>query len=194
MAYRGSGGLTPYPSGTPLTGLRRELDRFFEDFGGRSGGSAWVPAVDVRENEREITLDFELPGIKADNVEVNVENGVLSVSGEKRAERKEGEQGRYHVVERSYGSFFRSFTLPQGVDESKIGADFEDGVLHVRIPKEALPQPRRIEVGRSAGAPAVAGAAQDARSKTTGTRPGTTPSGRGDQTQDRMVAKEPGAD
>jgi HSP20 family protein len=147
MAYRGSGGLTPYPGGTPSQGLRHELDRFFEEFAGRRG-SSWMPAVDVRENQREISLDLELPGIKPEDVEVNVENGVLTVSGEKRADRKEGEEGRYHLVERSYGSFMRSFTLPQGVDEQQISADFDDGVLHVRIPKEALPQPRRIQVGR----------------------------------------------
>ena len=95
------------------------------------------------------------------------------------------------MVERSYGSFFRSFTLPQGVDDSKIAADFEDGVLHVRIPKEALPQPRRIEVGRSAGKSVAGGTSQENRVKTTGTRGSSTPSGRGDQSQDRMVAKEP---
>jgi HSP20 family protein len=147
MAYRGSGGLTPYFGGSPSQGLRHELDRFFEEFAGRRGAS-WMPAVDVRENQREISLDLELPGIKPEDVEVNVENGVLTVSGEKRADRKEDEEGRYHLVERSYGSFMRSFTLPQGVDEQQISADFDDGVLHVRIPKEALPQPRRIQVGR----------------------------------------------
>jgi len=147
MAYRGSGGLTPYFGGSPSQGLRHELDRFFEEFAGRRG-SSWMPAVDVRENQREISLDLELPGIKPEDVEVNVENGVLTVSGEKRADRKEDEEGRYHLVERSYGSFMRSFTLPQGVDEQQISADFDEGVLHVRIPKEALPQPRRIQVGR----------------------------------------------
>lgn len=157
MEYRGAGGLTPYFGGSPAHGLRRELDRFFEDVAGQRTGSSWVPAVDVRENQREIALDVELPGIKAEDVEVNVDNGLLTITGEKRAERKEEDEGRYHLVERSYGSFLRSFTLPQGVDEQQISADFDDGVLHVRIPKEALPQPRRIEVGRGQ-ARAVAGA------------------------------------
>jgi HSP20 family protein len=149
MAFRGSGGLVPFFGGgfTPLFSLRREIDRVFEDaFGGRSGGATWAPAVDVCEEKDEIRLDVDLPGIKPENVDINVENGLLTIRGEKRDERKEGEEGRYHMIERSYGSFFRSFTLPQGVSEEQISADFEHGVLHIRIPKAALPQPRRIQI------------------------------------------------
>ena len=134
---------------TPFVGLRREIDRLFDDASsGGSGRMAWMPAVDVREDASSLTLDFELPGLEPDQVEVTAENGVLTVRGEKRAERKEGEQGRYHLVERSYGSFSRSFQLPSGVDEGQIDAQFENGVLHVQIPKAALPRPRRIEIQR----------------------------------------------
>lgn len=143
MLYRSS-------VGAPYQSLRREIDRLFEDTLGRGDGSrGWVPAVDVRENEHELTLEFELPGIRADNVEVTFENGVLTVRGEKREERTEGdEQGRYHLVERNYGEFTRSFQLPPGIDESEISADFDNGVLSVHIPKSALPQPRKIEVAQ----------------------------------------------
>ena len=134
---------------TPFVGLRREIDRLFDDVAsGSNGRMAWMPAVDVREDGSSLTLEFELPGLGPDQVEVTAENGVLTVRGEKRAERKEGDQRRYHLVERTYGSFSRSFQLPSGVDEEQIDAQFENGVLHVRIPKAALPRPRKIEIQR----------------------------------------------
>ena len=137
----------------PVFGLRREIDRLFEDtFGRADGGSTWAPAVDVRENDKELRLDVEIPGIKPEEVELTAENGVLTIRGEKRAERKEGDdENRYHVVERTYGSFMRSFQLPQGLDESKIEADYDNGILAIRIPKTALPQPRKIQIGNKAG-------------------------------------------
>ena len=143
MTYERSFGLSP------VFGLRREIDRLFDDaFVGRGGGATWQPAVDIQETARELRLDVELPGLREEDVEIEVENGILSVRGQKSAERKEeGEEGRYHLVERSYGSFFRSFQLPQGVDAEQIAADFESGVLRIRIPKAALPQPRRIQIG-----------------------------------------------
>ena len=147
MAYRGSS-LVPFFGGEmrPLFGLRREIDRLFDDMAGGSDRSRWTPAVDVRESDKSLAIDVELPGIKPENVEVNVENGVLSITGEKHSERSNEEKGRYHMVERSYGSFFRSFQLPAGVDESQINASFHDGVLTVDIPKAALPQPRKIQI------------------------------------------------
>jgi HSP20 family protein len=151
MAFRGTG-LTPFSGGNfPIFSLRQEIDRLFDDMSGAGRGGRWMPAVDVREDQKNIAVDIELPGIKPEDVNVSVENGMLSVSGEKRAERKEGEEGRYHTVERSYGSFFRSFQLPQGVDESQITADFHDGVLTIDIPKAALPQPRRIQISGAKG-------------------------------------------
>lgn len=151
MVYRGS--LTG-----PVFGLRREIDRLFEDtFGGDARRTGWVPAVDIREDNKEIALEIELPGIKPSDVEVTAENGVLTIRGEKQSTSSEGSEGRYHVVERSYGSFTRSFQLPTGVDEQRIEADFVDGVLVVRIPKAALAQPRRIEIRNSGSQPAIQG-------------------------------------
>jgi HSP20 family protein len=133
---------------SPVFGLRREIDRLFDDTFVRDGAN-WSPAVDIKETEGEITLDLELPGIKPEDVELTAENGVLTVRGEKKSERKEGEENRYHVVERTYGSFLRTFQLPQGIDEDQINAGFEHGVLSIRIPKAALPQPKRIQIGGS---------------------------------------------
>jgi HSP20 family protein len=168
MTYERSFGLTP------VFGLRREIDRLFDDaFAGRGGGSTWQPAVDIQETPKELRIDLELPGIREQDVEIEVENGILSIRGQKSAERKaEDEEGRYHLVERSYGSFFRSFQLPQGVDAEQIGADFENGVLRIRIPKAALPQPRRIQIGgaveRARGQEVTAGRRDDRGSRRSG--------------------------
>jgi HSP20 family protein len=131
----------------PVFGLRREIDRLFEDtFGRGEGGTGWTPAVDIRENQNQLQLDVELPGLDPEEVEITAENGVLTIRGEKQIERKEGDDSRYHVVERSYGSFLRSFQLPQGLDESRIEATFNNGILSVHIPKSALPQPKKIQI------------------------------------------------
>lgn len=140
-------------TGSPIFGLRREIDRLFEDTFARDGNS-WTPAVDIKENDTEIRLDVELPGLNPEDVEITAENGLLTVRGEKRLERKEGDETRFQVVERTYGSFLRSFQLPQGIDEDQIKAEFNNGVLALHIPKAALPQPKRIEIkstGKSGG-------------------------------------------
>jgi HSP20 family protein len=131
---------------SPIFGLRREIDRLFEDTFARDGNS-FTPAVDIKENDNEIRLELELPGLKPEDVEIMAENGVLTIRGEKHSERKEGEENRYQVVERTYGTFLRTFQLPLGVDEEQIKADFENGVLTLHIPKAALPLPKRIEIG-----------------------------------------------
>jgi HSP20 family protein len=163
MAHRGN---FPFgPVGVPgVFGLRREIDRLFEDaFGGNAQGGArqgsgqggagqtFTPAVDAREEERQIVLHMDLPGVRPDDVELSVENGLLTVRGQRHQQRKEGQEGRYQFVERSYGSFVRQFHLPQGVDESQISADFNHGELEIRIPKPQQPQPRRIQIGQSQG-------------------------------------------
>ena len=132
-------------TGSPIFGLRREIDRLFEDTFARDGNS-WTPAVDIKENDSEIRVDVELPGLNPEDVEITAENGVLTVRGERRAERKEGDDTRFQVVERVSGSFMRTFQLPQGIDEDQIKAEFNNGVLTLQIPKAALPQPKRIEI------------------------------------------------
>jgi len=171
MVYRGS--LTG-----PAFGLRREIDRLFEDaFGGDSRRSgSWAPPVDVREDSKEIVLEVELPGIKPNDVEVTAENGVLTIRGEKQGTATEGNEGRYHVIERSFGSFTRSFQLPSGVDERRIEADFENGLLSVRVPKAALAQPRRIEI-RNGGSQATVQGTPEAASGSSDGQAGNTRSG-----------------
>lgn len=109
----------------------------------------WVPAMDIVETSKEVTLTAELPGIEQKDVDVSVEDGVLTIRGEKSEERKEeGDEKKVYLYERTYGSFLRSFTLPSTVDGSKITADFVNGVLKVHMPKGVEPKPkgRKIEL------------------------------------------------
>jgi HSP20 family protein len=110
-------------------------------------GSLMRASADVMEKEDEIRVLMEMPGMKAENVEIELENNVLTISGEKKEERTEGdEQERYHLSERRYGHVSRSFVLPREVEQEQIQAHFEDGVLTVRIPKSEKARRRRIEV------------------------------------------------
>jgi HSP20 family protein len=132
----------------------RLFDSFFGAGGQRHGAGASVlraPETDVIETEREIRVVTEMPGLKRENIEVDVENNVLTVRGEKREERTEGEQGRFHLAERRYGTFSRSFVLPRDVDADSIQARFDDGVLTVTIPKSEKARRRRIDVGGQNG-------------------------------------------
>lgn len=135
----------------PVFGLRREIDKLFEDTFGNVGAPLfnshnWLPAVDVRETDDALLFDLEMPGVAEDRLEVTCEGGVLAVSGEKSAVKKEGDEGKWHIVERTFGSFRRSFQLPTNVQEDKIEATLTNGVLHVRVPKMELPKPKKIEV------------------------------------------------
>ena len=131
--------------------LRGEMDRLFDDFIGltpakREGASAmWAPAVDIHEDENNFYVAAELPGMKKEDIELEVENNVLSIKGERRFEKKE-EGESYHFVERSYGSFYRSFTLPKNVDSEKIAAEYKDGILKVAIPKVEEVKPKKVEI------------------------------------------------
>ena len=98
----------------------------------------WVPPMDIVENEKELTLVAELPGLEKKDVELSVEDGVLSLRGEKLEERKEnGAEKKYYLFERSFGSFNRTFTLPRFIDANKIAAEFDKGVLKIHLPKTA---------------------------------------------------------
>ncbi len=131
--------------------LANRLTRAFSDsgLGNPTCGAGWVPPVSVEERSDEILLTAELPGMAEDAVEITLENNVLTISGEKREAREEGENGgKYHLVERSFGSFRRSFTLPRTVRGEGITADFDNGLLTVRLPKAEEAVSRRIEVAR----------------------------------------------
>jgi HSP20 family protein len=105
----------------------------------------WSPTVDVIETPEEFLIKAELPEVKKDDVSVSVDGGVLRIQGERKHEKDERGK-RYHRVERSYGSFLRSFTLPDNVDETQVQAEFKDGVLNVRLRKVEKAKPKSIEV------------------------------------------------
>jgi HSP20 family protein len=105
----------------------------------------WSPLVDIIEDEKEYLIKAELPDVRKDAVKVTVENGVLSIAGERRFEKEEKEK-KYHRIERAYGSFTRSFTVPDDADDAKVSADFKDGVLTVRLAKNERARPKSIEV------------------------------------------------
>lgn len=107
----------------------------------------WAPAIDVEETEGAYEVTAELPGMKAEDVDATVENDILTIRGEKKQEtRKEEEGGKWHLLERTYGSFARSFTLPRRVNEAKVEARFEDGVLKVTLPKAEEAKSRKIRI------------------------------------------------
>lgn len=105
----------------------------------------WQPLVDVTEDDHGYLIKAELPEVKKDEVKVTVENGVLTISGERKLEKEE-QNKRYHRIERSYGSFTRSFTVPDDADAAKVAAEFKDGLLTVRLAKSETARPRSIEV------------------------------------------------
>jgi HSP20 family protein len=138
---------TPFDA---LWDIRRDMDRIFDTLAVPSDAVSTLPA-EVLETDSDVRFMIEIPGMKTEDIELTVENNVLTVSGEKRWQKEEGRsEGDYHLLERRYGKFSRSFTLPQRVDASAIDAMYEQGVLTVSLPKAEEAKPRRIEV-RSSG-------------------------------------------
>ena len=119
------------------------LTRAFDDEG--IGRGAWAPSVDIYENKDQIVLEAELPGMKQEDFDLSIENNVITLRGERRFEKTD-ESDNYHRVERSYGAFTRSFTLPQTVSAEEARAEYSNGVLRVTLPKREEAKTRRIEV------------------------------------------------
>jgi HSP20 family protein len=130
-----------------LTTLRNRMDRLSSRVaaGDETAMADWSPTSDVIEKKDEIVIKAELPGIDEKNVDVEIEAGVLTIKGERKAEKETEEKG-YRRVERSYGSFLRSFTLPANVEPEKISANFANGLLEVHLPKKEGAKPRSIKV------------------------------------------------
>ncbi len=123
------------------------FDRFFNGSVFEQNTGGLYPAVDVRETRDEVQVIAELPGISPDDVSVTVENGVLTISGEKRQEADNADdETSYRIFERRYGKFARSFTLPRTVNSDKIQARYENGVLHIALPKSEAAKPKKIPV------------------------------------------------
>jgi HSP20 family protein len=141
----------------PFRSLKSQIDNLFEDWTGglsRAFGGTVAPRVDVSETDKEITVVAELPGVDEKDIEVTLVGNQLTIKGQKKneAEEKTEKEGRiYHRVERSYGAFQRTMTLPYDLDPDQVSADFRDGLLTVRLPKPADQQkaPKRIEVRRT---------------------------------------------
>ena len=105
----------------------------------------WAPLVDITEDDKEYLIKAELPEVRKDDVKVAVENGVLTISGERKSEKEEKNK-KYHRIERAYGSFERTFIVPDDADADKVNAEFKDGVLRVHLPKSEKAKPKQIEV------------------------------------------------
>ncbi len=130
-----------------ITTLRDEMNRLFSRTvgDGVSSGSAWTPAVDIFDTDQAIVLRAELPGLAPEDIDIEIDDNVLSLKGERRFQ-EEVEEGRYYRLERAYGHFQRNVTLPQGVKAEEISASFDNGVLSVRVPKAEEIRPRKIAV------------------------------------------------
>ena len=146
-----------------LDSLQGERNRLFSSFfdappktkGGNGNGTArrWIPSMDLVETQDHFVLKADLPGMSESDVNVELENNVLTISGERKTEQEEQQEG-YYRLERATGAFSRSLSLPEGIDAEAVAADFDNGVLTVRIPKPAQVKPRKVKIG-------VGGARQD---------------------------------
>lgn len=142
------------------------ISRVFGDEGIARG--AWNPSIDIYENKDQIVVEAELPGMKREDFDLSIENNVLTLRGERRFEKKD-EGDNYHRVERSYGSFTRSFTLPQTVTGESANAEYKNGVLRVTLPKREEVKARRIEI-KSTGTEDSAPRTVEAKTENTGSR------------------------
>ena len=128
------------------TDMNRLFDGFFQGRAANGEGRRWIPAMDLVETEDHLVLRADLPGMSEDDVSIEIKDGVLTVSGERSAEHESGNEGFYRV-ERAFGRFSRTLTLPQGVDAGAVSAGFDRGVLEVRIPKPEERKPTKVQIG-----------------------------------------------
>ena len=143
--------LTKWEPANDVESLQSDFNRFFEGFFGRpvAGGRRWAPPMDLSETDAALVLRADLPGLDRDDVSIEIKDNVLTVSGERRREHEDKKEG-YHRIERSYGSFSRSLTLPRGIEPESVSADFDKGVLEVRIPKPAEQKPHQVSIADKA--------------------------------------------
>ena len=149
--------LVTYDPFRELRSLQQDVNRLFSSSFDRNQGpgtmsGAWNPSVDIFENKDSIVLEAELPGMSPDDVNISIENNVLTLHGERKFEKKD-EGDNFHRVERSYGAFTRSFTLPPTVSSENVEAVFENGMLHLTLAKREEAKPRRIEIKPTSGTP-----------------------------------------
>lgn len=130
----------------------REMDEIFRNqqrsmlpTGNGQGEMEWSPTVDIKEFKKEYLIEAELPGVNKDQVHLSISNGVLTMDGERHSEKESGDE-KHHRLERYYGHFSRSFSLPEDVEADKIAADSKDGIIRVHLPKTAVVKPKSIEI------------------------------------------------
>lgn len=134
-----------------LITLREKMNRLFEEAFTSRGeerdlvSSTWTPSVDIYETENALVLNAEVPGIDEGDIEIKIEDNTLTIKGERKFE-KETKEENYHRIERAYGSFYRSFTLPHNVDQDRIEAEHENGILKITMPKKPELKPRKVKV------------------------------------------------
>lgn len=133
----------------PLTNFRAFEDAFSRMLTEPQTNRPWSPAVDIYETENELVLKADLPEVEPKDVDVRVENQTLSVSGERKFQSEKSEKG-FHRIERNYGNFMRSFTVPNTFDTSNVAASFKNGVLTVKLPKKEAAKPRQIKIESAA--------------------------------------------
>jgi len=135
----------PFTDYEPFPGLKafeQTMSRLFTE---PSAGRPWVPPVDIVENENELVVKADVPDMKFEDIDVRLENGTLTLRGERKFEKKT-ENGGYHRIERNYGTFERSFTLPDTVDAEHVKADYKNGALTITLPKKEIAKPRQVKV------------------------------------------------
>ena len=140
MKYTPFADFDAFPSG--LKFFEDRMNRMFAEPNGRP----WVPPVDIQETENELVVKADVPDVEMKDIDVRLENGTLSIRGERKFESKKGEGG-WHRVERSYGTFERAFSIPETVNAEAVKADYKNGVLTVTLPKKEIAKPRQIKVG-----------------------------------------------
>jgi HSP20 family protein len=133
-----------------IAALQNEVSRFMNGLleGNGRTNQAWVPALDVWETENEIVYALDLPGIPEEKISVELDDGALTISAERERTQEESNE-RFYRFERRFGTFSRTFGVPQGVTDSDVAADYKDGVLEVHVKKPEQPKPKRIQVGSS---------------------------------------------
>jgi HSP20 family protein len=145
-----------------LTSLQQEMNRlfgsYFDSSGSAGAGRRWIPAMDLVESDDHYVLRADLPGMSEADVDLSLEDNVLTLSGERKSDHEDKSDG-YYRVERAVGSFSRSLTLPEGVDGDAIEASFDKGVLQVRIPKPEQRKPRKVQIQVGDRQPTIEGAA-----------------------------------
>ncbi len=135
-----------------LSSIQEKMNQLFEDTFSRTRGrdealgkGMWTPSVDIFETEEAVVVKAEIPGVERDQISVEIKDGILTLHGERKFE-KEVKEENYHRIERAYGTFHRSFSLPSSVEQDKISAKFKEGVLEVTLPKKERAKPKQIKV------------------------------------------------